>query len=115
MCADSDLGEQETVGSCLCSGLAATFLEVCSDGQLVLQDATADRAAAAAALRCLLAFSPDGKVLLHTNQISGFNIRLHGNDVRFSRNLFSYSSLYNGFYTRVYQQADVQHFQASGD
>lgn len=52
----------ESVGSSLCSGLAATYLELCTDGQLVLDDAIADRACAAAALRCLLAFSQDAKV-----------------------------------------------------
>ena len=50
------------MGSCLCSGLAATYLELCTDGQLILDDAIADRACAAAALRCLLAFSQDAKV-----------------------------------------------------
>ncbi len=50
------------MGSCLCSGLAATYLELCTDGQLVLDDAIADRACAAAPLRCLLAFSQDAKV-----------------------------------------------------
>ncbi len=57
-----DAGTEESVGSCLCSGLAATYLELCTDGQLILDDAIADRACAAAALRCLLAFSPDAKV-----------------------------------------------------
>ncbi|DBB03962.1 TPA: hypothetical protein ACH3X1_013032 [Trebouxia sp. C0004] len=56
-----DAGTEESVGSCLCSGLAATYLELCTDGQLVLDDAIADRACAAAALRCLLAFSQDAK------------------------------------------------------
>ncbi|DBA67372.1 TPA: hypothetical protein ACH3X2_001663 [Trebouxia sp. C0005] len=57
---DAEMGE--SVGSSLCSGLAATYLELCTDGQLVLDDAIADRACAAAALRCLLAFSQDAKV-----------------------------------------------------
>ncbi|KAL0055596.1 hypothetical protein WJX82_002269 [Trebouxia sp. C0006] len=56
-----DAGTGESVGSCLCSGLAATYLELCTDGQLVLGDAIADRACAAAPLRCLLAFSQDAK------------------------------------------------------
>lgn len=51
-------------GACgqLCSGLAATYLEVCTDQQLVLENAQADRASAAAALRCVLAFFPAAKV-----------------------------------------------------
>ncbi len=58
----SQKGTEESVGGCLCSGLAATYLELCTDGQLILDDAIADRACAAAALRCLLAFSQDAKV-----------------------------------------------------
>jgi len=37
-------------------------LELCSDGQLVADHVIADRACAAAALRCLLAFSCGAKV-----------------------------------------------------
>ena len=46
----------------LCSGLTATYLEVCTDGQPVSNDAMADRVCAAAGLRCVLAFFPGAKV-----------------------------------------------------
>ena len=53
----------------LCSGLAATYLEVCTDEQLALDDAMADRACAAAALRCVLAFFRGAKVHYSHNSI----------------------------------------------
>lgn len=59
---DSSTAGNEDVCGHLCSGLAATYLEVCTDEQLVLEDAMADRACAAAALRCVLAFLPGAKV-----------------------------------------------------
>lgn len=52
----------EDVGGRLCSGLAATYLELCTDDQLVSEDAMADRACVAAALRCVLAFLSSSKV-----------------------------------------------------
>ena len=60
--ADSSTAGVADVCGHLCSGLAATYLEVCTDEQLVLHDAMADRACAAAALRCVLAFCPGAKV-----------------------------------------------------
>ena len=60
---DSNTAGIEDAGGRLCSGLAATYLEVCTDEQLVLDDAMADRACAAAALRSVLAFSPGAKVI----------------------------------------------------
>lgn len=65
---DSNTAGVEDVGGHLFSGLAATYLEVCTDEQLMLDDAVADRACAAAALRSVLAFSPGAKVTcFHSN------------------------------------------------
>ena len=61
---DSSTTGPQYVCDHLCSGLAATYLEVCTDEQLVLDDAMADTACAAAALRCVLAFLPGAKVRL---------------------------------------------------